>query len=61
MNKADKYRAHVRHCVAMAAQAQRVEYKQSWLLMAETWLRMIPERRQTAADRFDVGRELSDH
>lgn len=52
MSRVDKYGAHARHCMAKAAQAQRADEKQQWLLMANTWLEMIPERERTAADHF---------
>lgn len=54
MNKMDKYNAHARLCMDKAAQAQHADDKRSWLLLAETWLQMIPERQRTAADRFDA-------
>jgi hypothetical protein len=51
MNNIDKYNAHARHCMDMAARAQHADDKRSWLLLAETWLEMIPEFQRTAADR----------
>lgn len=54
MNKAEKYRARVRHCREMAARARHDDDKRSWLLLAETWLDMTPERQRAAGDRFDA-------
>lgn len=54
MSKADTYHAHARHCMARAAQTQHAADKRQWLLLADTWLQMIPERQQTAADYFDA-------
>jgi hypothetical protein len=42
MSKADTYHAHARHCMAMAAQTQHAADKRQWLLLADTWLDMIP-------------------
>jgi hypothetical protein len=50
LSKANSYRDHARRCVIKAGQAQRTEAKLSWLYMAQTWLGMIPEPQQTAAD-----------
>ena len=46
MNRKEKYEAHARRCMAKAAQAQDANAKLDWLLMAKTWLEMIPERQQ---------------
>jgi hypothetical protein len=54
MSKVDKYNDHAQHCMDKAAQAQHANDKRSWLLLAETWLKMVPEGQRTAADRFDA-------
>lgn len=54
MNKIDRYNAHARHCMDMAARAQHADDKQAWLLLAEVWLDLIPECQRTPADRFDA-------
>jgi hypothetical protein len=54
MSNADKYRAHARHCMIKAEQAQLSCGKLSWLRMAQTWLGMIPEAQRTAADAFQA-------
>jgi hypothetical protein len=54
MNKVAKYNDHARYCMDMAARARHALDKRSWLLLAEIWLDMIPERERTAADRFDA-------
>jgi len=50
MNKADNYSARARRCMAMAAQAQHVQDRRQWLLMAQIWLDMIPDSQRTAVD-----------
>lgn len=54
LNKTDKYAARARHCMDMAARARHDEDKRSWLLLAETWLDLIPERQRTTGGRFDA-------
>jgi hypothetical protein len=54
MNKIDEYSTHARHCVDMAAHAQHAKDKRSWLLLAETWLDLIPEHQRTATDLFEA-------
>lgn len=54
MNDADKYRANARYCLDKADQAQRLSDREAWLLMAQTWLGMIPERQRAFSDTFDV-------
>jgi hypothetical protein len=54
MNKIDEYRLHARHCMDMAAHAERAKDKRSWLLLAETWLDMIPEQQRTETDLFNA-------
>jgi hypothetical protein len=47
MSKVDQYHAHAQHCMEMAARARHDADKRSWLLLAATWLDMIPERQRT--------------
>jgi hypothetical protein len=54
MNKVDKYNDHARYCMDMAARARHALDKRSWLLLAEIWMDMIPERERTAAYRFEA-------
>jgi hypothetical protein len=54
MSKVDEYHSHARHCMAMAAQTQSTEGKRQWLLIADTWLDLIPRREPTAADQFNA-------
>jgi hypothetical protein len=49
MDRADKYDAHARRCMAKAAQAQRAHERRQWLIMANTWLEMV--RAEFAATR----------
>jgi hypothetical protein len=53
MSKTEEYSIHARHCMDMAAHAQHAKDKRSWLLLAETWLDLIPEHQRTATDLFD--------
>jgi hypothetical protein len=54
MSKIEEYSIHARHCMEMAAHAQHAKDKRSWLLLAETWLDLIPEHLRTAPDLFDA-------
>jgi hypothetical protein len=54
MNKIEDYSTHARHCMDMAAHAQHAKDKRSWLLLAGTWLDMIPENQRPATDLFDA-------
>jgi len=38
----------------MARVARNLDDKGMWLQMAEDWLRMIPQPRQSASDKFDA-------
>jgi hypothetical protein len=50
MSNVDKYEAHARHCMDKAAQAQHAQDKRSWLLLAETWLDLIPGHQRVTAE-----------
>ncbi len=50
MSSVNKYGFHALHCMAKAAQARFAHEKRQWLLMANTWLEMIPEDQRTAVD-----------
>jgi hypothetical protein len=54
MSNVEKYEARARHCMDKAAQAQHAEDKRSWLLLAETWLDLIPGRQRTTGDRSNT-------
>jgi hypothetical protein len=40
--------------MAMAAQTRHAGDKRQWLLLADTWLQMIPERQRTVEADFDA-------
>jgi len=42
MSKSDEYRVHAQECERMAAISRNPEEKTALLLMAQQWLRMIP-------------------
>lgn len=44
MSNVEKYEAYARRCMDKAASAHHAEDKRSWLLLAETWLDLIPGR-----------------
>jgi hypothetical protein len=44
VGKPDEYMAHARHCMDMADQARHDDDKRSWVLLAETWMEMLPDR-----------------
>ena len=50
MSSVNKYGFHALHCMTKAAQARFAHEKRKWLLMANTWLEMIPEDQRTAVD-----------
>jgi hypothetical protein len=54
MGKSDEFRAHAEQCRRMADQTINPVDKQAWLRMAESWLRMIRQRKLTASERFDA-------
>ena len=54
MEKSDEYRAHSEECRRMAEQTSNPADKQTWLQMAESWLRMIEQRKLTASEKFDA-------
>jgi hypothetical protein len=59
MSKSDEYRAHAAECQRMADNSRNSSDKQTWLELAESWLRMIRQRKLTAGDRFE-SRERQD-
>jgi hypothetical protein len=54
MDKSDQYRRRAAVAQKMAAEAKDPAAKTTWLEVAETWLRMLPGRKQTASERFDT-------
>lgn len=54
MSKYDEYRANAAECERMARAARNLDDKGMWLQMAADWLRMIPQPRQSASDKFDA-------
>jgi len=54
MNKSDEYRANADECQRMARLAKHPGEKATWLQMAQDWLRMIPQPRKSASDKFDA-------
>jgi hypothetical protein len=52
MRSVNRYGFHALHCMTKAAQARFPHEKRQWLLMANTWLEMIPEDQRTAVDRL---------
>jgi hypothetical protein len=53
MSKSDEYRANAAECQRMARRSRNPVDKATWLGMAEDWLRMIPQAKRAALDRFD--------
>jgi hypothetical protein len=67
MSKSGEYRANAAECQRMARLARNPSDKATWLQMAEDWLRMIQQPRQSKSDKFDAaekaqgtGQERSD-
>ncbi|TMJ04469.1 MAG: hypothetical protein E6G97_05790 [Alphaproteobacteria bacterium] len=54
MSKSDEYRANATECEKMARAARNPNDKATWLKMAADWLRMIPQPRSSASDKFDA-------
>jgi hypothetical protein len=54
MSKSDEYRANAAECERMARAARNADDKAMWLQMAADWLRMIPQPRPSASDKFDA-------
>jgi hypothetical protein len=57
LSKSDEYRANANaaECQKMARIARQPGDKAMWLQMAEDWLRMVKQPRQSAFDKFDAG------
>jgi hypothetical protein len=53
MSKSDDYRANAAECQRMGKQSRNTVDKQTWLEMAESWLRMIPVSERTPLEGFD--------
>jgi hypothetical protein len=54
MSKTDEYRANAAECEKMARATRNPNDKATWLKMAADWLRMIPQPRPSASDKFDA-------
>ena len=54
MSKADEYRERAAECQRMANEVRNADEKATWLGMAESWLRMIRQRKLTAGEKFDA-------
>ena len=54
MSKSDEYRANADECQKMARLSKHPGEKATWLQMAQDWLRMIPQPKQSASDKFDA-------
>lgn len=54
MSKSDEYRANAAECERMAQRTKRPDDRATWLKMAADWLRMIPQPRRSASDKFDA-------
>ena len=54
MSKSDEYRANAEECQRMARTAWNDADKVTWLQMAEHWLRLIPQPRPSASDKFNA-------
>jgi hypothetical protein len=54
MSKFDEYRANAAECQKMARLSRDPADKAAWLGMAEDWLRMLPQPKRSAADKFDA-------
>jgi len=58
MSKYDEYRANAAECQRMARLSRNAGEKATWLQMAQDWLRMIPQSRPSASDKFDAAARL---
>jgi hypothetical protein len=54
MDKHDEYRKRAAEAQAMADRTRNVDDKQSWLRIAQSYLEMLPQAKQTAEQRFDA-------
>jgi len=58
LSKSDEYQSRAEECQRMANAARTDRERRSWIEMAESWLRMIPQRaksnRQKANDAFEA-------
>jgi hypothetical protein len=52
--KEDKYRQYAEEAQALAEKAISERDKASWLKIAQSWLRLLPQRTPTAEERFEV-------
>jgi len=52
--KEDKYRQYAEEAQALAEKAISERDKASWLKIAQSWLRLLPQRTLTAEERFEV-------
>jgi hypothetical protein len=57
MTKSDEYRANAAECQRMADISRNPAEKQTWLEMAASWLRMIPQPSPSASDKFDAAEQ----
>jgi hypothetical protein len=53
MSKSDEYRANAAECQRTGNLSRNAADKQTWLEMAASWLRMIPESERTPSEKFD--------
>jgi hypothetical protein len=53
MRKDEEYRANAAECHRMARVARESRDRQTWLEMAESWLRMIREPDRSESNKFD--------
>ena len=60
MSKSDEYLAHANECQRMAEQTRNPGEKQAWLQLAESWMRMIRQRKLTASDQFDAAESATE-
>jgi hypothetical protein len=57
MSKSDEYRANAAECQRMAGKTSNPQEKRTWLEMADHWLRMIAQPKQTPSERFDAAEQ----
>jgi hypothetical protein len=56
MDKYDEFRKYAREAKDMTDRSRNDADRASWLKIAESWLRMLPEPRHSAEQRFDAQR-----
>jgi hypothetical protein len=59
MNRNDQYLSHAADCQLMACMTRDAHERQTWLDMAQTWLRLVELPKRPLSFRFDKNASLS--